>query len=380
MIQGKPAIPGALRHTNEEQTDVSLQEKAREHAERHPSLRYLADVLRVLHDTAAPLRNAKTFYDAFSPREVMDAFAQRPDLRVKVGKAITGSPAALLRRLSAEALASQIDLLAIEDLPEAERSVRAEADRSRTVQELYLKYVDPIDVATYLPARSIWLYESHDDWWRWEPTATTRGLMAAELRSIRRHAILTDSEIFDVLGEETLERHLSLAIRTGLRRAARRAASEGRLFTDTDLFASVGVGGGRDMIDEMVESVPLPQLREVIVRASRGLGLSALDENEEPTKVMVGSSAKDAAAVPIPIGQRVGPKPTPPVMAAPTPMPSAGKLQMPNDRGATPPPRPVPPAPPAKSGRPPSVAAELDAPPQPDDEFAFLEEASGRVV
>jgi len=53
---------------------------------------------------------------------------------------------------------------------------------------------------------------------------------------------------------------------------------------------------------------------------------------------------------------------------------------MPNDRGATPPPRPVPPAPPAKSGRPPSVAAELDAPPQPDDEFAFLEEASGRVV
>ncbi len=380
MLHGKARIPGSLKHTNDEQTDVGLQEKAREHVDRHPGLRYLADVLRALHDAAAPLRNAKAFYEAFAPRAVMDSFAQRPDLRVKAVKAITGSPATLLRRLPAEALASQIDLLAIEDLPDAERTVRAEADRALGVHELYLKYVDPIDVATYMPAHAIWSYESHDAWWKAEPTAATRGVLAAELKSIRRHAILTDSEILDVLGEESLERHLSLAIRAGLRRAARRAASEGRLFTDTDLFASVDAGGGRDLIDEMVESIPLPQLRDVIVHACRAMGLSALDDSEEPTKVSSGNAAKDAAAIPIPVGQRVGPKPTPAVTAASMPAPGAGKLRMPNDRAATPPPKPIPPVPPPKLGRAAPSPSELDAPPQPDDEFAFLEEVSGRVV
>src|SRR5262245_8765390 len=209
MTQRTPQIPGTLKHNTDEQTDAILQDKAREHADRHPGVRFLADVLRALHGPIAPLRNAKTFYGAFTPREVMEAFAQRPDLRVKTVKAITGSPAALLRRLPPEALASQIDLLAIEDLPESERSVRAEADRALSVNELYIKYLDAVDLATYLPAQSIWKYESHDSWWKWEPTAGSRALMAAELRSARRHGVLTDSEILDLLGEETLERHLS---------------------------------------------------------------------------------------------------------------------------------------------------------------------------
>jgi hypothetical protein len=369
--------PGTLKHTSDEQTDVALQEKAREHADRHPGVGYLADVLRALHAPGAPMRSAKEFYSAFTPRAVMDALAQRPDLRVKISKAITGGAPTLLRRLPPEALASQVDLLVIEDLPVAERSVRAEADRALTVHDLYMKYLDAVDLATYLPPQSIWTYESHDSWWKWEPTAGTRALMAAELRSIRSHGILTDSEILDLLGEETLEHHLSLAVRTGLRKAARRAAAAGKAFTDTDLFAGPG-GGARDLIDEMVDSVPMPQLRELVIQAGRILGVSELDDNEEPTAVTFGNAAKDAAAVPTPIGQRIVAKPA--AAFTPAPSPLTGKPRPANDRNATPPPKPIPAVPPARNGRPAPIAADAAGPPQPDDDLAFLEEISGRVV
>ena len=376
MNQRTLRIPGTLKHTSDEQTDVALQEKAREHADRHPGVGYLADVLRALHVPGALMRSAKGFYSAFTPREVMEAFAQRPDLRVKAVKAITGGAPTLLRRLSPDALASQIDLLVIEDLPEAERSVRAEADRALTVHDLYMKYLDPVDLATYMPPQSLLAYESQDSWWKWEPTAGTRALMATELRSIRRHGILTDAEILDLLGEEALEQHLSLAVRTGLRKAARRAAAAGKPFTDADLFAGLGAGG-RDLIDEMVDSVPMAQLREVVAQAVRILGVPALDDNDEPTAVTFGNSAKDAAAVPTPIG-RIGPKPTPAVTPAPSPL--MGKPRAANDRNATPPPKPIPAPPPAKGGRPAPIPADAAGPPEPDDDFAFLEEISGRVV
>jgi hypothetical protein len=379
MNQQVLRIPGTLRHTSDEQNDVALQEQARAHAEGHPGVRFLADVLRALHGPGVSLRNANTFYSVFTPREVMDALGQRPDLRVKVVKAITGSPAALLRRLSSEALASQIDLLAVEDLPEAERAVRAEADRVLTVSDLYLKYLEPLDLATYLPAQAIWIYESRDAWWKTEPTAGARALMAAELRSIRRHAILTDSEILDLLGDETLERSLPLSVRTTLRQAARRAAKEGRPFSDADLFAAGSAGhggGGHDLIDEFVEAVPLPQLREVISQVGRMLGLSALDDSEEPTTVTVGNVAAEIAGVPLPMGaQRLGPKAMP---VGPTPPPPS-RPRAPNDRGATPPPKPMPAVPTAKGSRGTPVAVDAKRPAQPDDALDILEEISGRL-
>jgi hypothetical protein len=369
MNQRTLAIPGTLKHSSDEQSDDTLQERAREHLDRNPGLKFLADVLRALHATAVPMRNPKSFYGAFTPRHVMDAFAERPDLRVKTVKAITGGAPTLLRRLPSDALASQIDLLAIEDLPEAERTVRAESDRALTVHDLYLKHLDPLDIATYLPARTIWTYESHDDWWKWEPSAGTRALMGAELRSIRRHGVLSDSEILDLLGEVTLEQHLSLAVRTSLRKAARRAAAAGRPFTDADLFAGTGIGG-RDLIDEMVDSVPMPELRRIIDQVGRILGLSKKDEDDEPTAVIV-----PAAPIPTPIGVRVGPKPTPAVAAAPAAPVSK------NRPGATPPPRPLPAAQPVKGSRPAPLPADAAGPPEPDDDLALLEElVSGRVV
>src|SRR5262245_40889932 len=102
MNQRTLRIPGTLKHTSDEQTDVALQEQAREHVDRNPGLKFLADVLRALHATAVPMRNASSFYSTFAPREVMEAFGQRPDLRVKAVKAITGGAPTLLKRLPAD--------------------------------------------------------------------------------------------------------------------------------------------------------------------------------------------------------------------------------------------------------------------------------------
>jgi len=384
MSQRTLRIPDTLKHKGE-QSDASLAETAREHVERHPGLSFLADVMRAINAPGG-MRGPAAFFGAFSPRQVMEAFAERPDLRVRVLKAITGGPTALLRRLSADAVASQIDLLAADDLPEAERSVRAEADRALSVHELYMKYVDPVDVATYLPARSVWEYESQDAWWTREPTAGARALMAIELRVIRRHGIITDSEILDVLGDETFERHMPLAVRAALRTAARRAAAAGKPLTDAEVFAlGQADKGGRDLVDEMVENIPLPALREVVDVVARMLGLSAQDAVTAPTKVAASSPtlAEPAPAAAAPAAStRVGPKPAAGMPTAspskPTPLPA------PAPAAAQAAQKPRPPAPPPARGpasKMEALAAALDAtetdgPPNPDDDFTFVEEVS----
>jgi hypothetical protein len=358
MNQRTLRIPSAPKHNGDE-SDATLQERAREHVDRHPGLHFLADVMRALHEAPDARRNAKTFFGAFPPREMMIAFADRPDLRARLVKALTGSPTALLRRLGPEALAAQIDLLAIDDLPEAERAVRAEGDRALSVPDLYFKYLDALDVATYFPAASIWRYEGQDDWWRSEANAGARSIMTAELRSIRRHGIMTDSEILDLLGDETLERHLSLAFRTQMRKLQRKAAAEGRPFTDADFFA--GAGGSRDLVDELVESVPMAQLRDVVGQAAAMLGLREPDAAAAAQRSA--PAAEPATPAPAPSGlPRVGPKaapPAPPPAKAATPERRAGKSAASEAM--------------AKVDR--ALAGE-EAPPQPDDDLAFVEEIS----
>jgi hypothetical protein len=380
MNQRMLQIPGTLKHKGE-QSDASLQETAREHVERHPGLLFLGDVLRAVHASREPLRAPAAFFDAFPPRAVMDAFSERPDLRVRALKAMTGGPTALLRRLSAEAVATQIDLLAADDLPEAERSVRAEADRARSVHELYLQYVDPVDVATYLPSGTVWEYEGEDAWWSREATASARALMAAELRSVRRHAILTDSEILDVMGDETFERYMPLTVRTALRAAARRAAAAGKPFTDSDLFAGAGgEKGGRDLVDELVENIPLPALRVVVDQVARMLGLSAHEAVTGPTRLAAPAPAlaERAQGLPAPAPpDRIGPKPA--ATAGGLPPASAGK-PVPAAKARP----PVPPPPRAAASKMEALAAamdatEVDGPPQPDDDLAFIEEVPDRV-
>ncbi len=360
MNQRTLRIPGTLKHKGE-QSDASLRETAREHVERHPGLLFLADVLRAAHASPEPLRGPAAFFDAFPPREVMDAFGERPDLRVRALKAMTGGPTALLRRLSAEAVANQIELLAADDL------------------QLYLQYIDPVDIATYLPAGIVWEYEAEDAWWRREATVGARSLMATELRSVRRHAILTDSEILDVLGDGTFERYMPLTVRTALRAASRRAAAAGKPFTDSDLFAGAGgEKGGRDLVDELVENVPLPVLRVVVDQVARILGLSAQEPVTGPARVPGPALAERAQGLPASApADRIGPKPA--ATAGGLPSPSAGQpVPAPKARP------PAPPPPRAATSKMEALAAalnatEVDGPPQPDDDLAFIEDVPDRV-
>jgi hypothetical protein len=202
-----------------------------------------------------------------------------------------------------DVLTAQIELLVERDLPPDERSVRSEADRSLSVAEIYLKYLEPMDLAVYVPACDLWAYECADAWWE-RTSPTTQRLMAAEIKSIRRHAILSDTQILDTLGDETLERDLSVRVRTAIRRATRSAAREKRPFSDTDLFECLGSpNGARELVDELVESVSLAHLRRVVMQASVEMGLAAeqpigersLMDSIAPPSAGLGASAADVA-------------------------------------------------------------------------------------
>jgi len=294
MDKGTPSVLGALKHGHDARSEADLVKEQRAHLAAQPGARFLADVLGALHAPPHPLRSAAAFHAAFPPRLMLHALSERADLRVRLARAITGGAATLLRRLPPGELASQIELLVSEDLPPAERSVRAEEDRSLAVVDLYLKYLEPTDLAAYLPAEALWDYEGHDGWWKREATAATRALMTAELKSIRRHGVLGDGEILDLLGDETLERDLPLPVRTRLRAAARKAGREGRPFRDGDLFACLrSDDGSRDLTDHLVESVNLATLRQVVSRAAEVLGLVPAEPAAKP-------AAAEPAAKPAP--------------------------------------------------------------------------------
>jgi len=286
-------IPGLLKHGKGARTDTDMQREVRAHYEAHAGVRFLVDALTALHATPEPLRTAEAFYKKLPAQVTMKALEQRADLRARVVQALTAGPPSLTRRMPPDVVISQIELLVERDLPLEERNVRSEGDRSLTVMEIYLKYLDPIDVAAYVPSRDLWAYESFDTWWE-RTSPSTRRLMAAEIKSIRRHKILTDSQILDTLGDETIERDLSVRVRTAIRGATRRAAREKRPFTDTDLFECVATPDGkRDLVDDLVESVSLVLMRQVVVRASVEVGLAS--EQTPPERSLMDSLAPPSA-------------------------------------------------------------------------------------
>ncbi len=301
-------IPSALKHANSNRTDGDLQEEALGHVNRHPGLQFLVDVLAALHSSPQPLRTPEAFYRRFGPQMVLDAFNQRADLRARLVRAMTGGPTTLLRRLPSAALVSQIELLAADDIPDEEREIRGEADRALSICQLYLKYLDPSDIVAYLPAQTIWEYETQDHWWKQAPNQTTRALMAVELKAIRRYAIMSDTEILDILGDETFERDLPLAVRVVVRKAARQAAREQRQFTDSALFPKVGSPSGeRELFDEMVESISLVELRKVVTQAATLLGLVDAEAAAEAAKLAATHTPAPVAiahAVSFPAGEK----------------------------------------------------------------------------
>jgi hypothetical protein len=266
-------VPGIVRHSKGARSDGDRTKEVRAHYDGAPGLRFLADVLVAIHARPEPIRTAQQFYAKFPAKVSMAALESRPDLRARIIQALTGGPPSLTRRLSHDVMTAQIELLIENDLPEDERSVRAADDRGRTVVELYLKYLDPVDLVAYLPAGDLWAYERDDAWWE-KATDSTRRLMAAEIKSIRRHAILSDTELLDRLGNETLERDLPVSVRARIRAASRAAAVESRPFRDTDVFDCVRTSdGARDLVDDLVAHVALPHLRLMIERAAEVIGL-----------------------------------------------------------------------------------------------------------
>jgi hypothetical protein len=273
-------IPGVLQHPKGPRGDVDLQKEVRAHFDANPGVRFVVDALAALHAMPAPIRTAEAFVASLPPKVTMKAFEARADLRARVVHALTGAPQSLMRRMPLDAVIAQIELLVERDLPPEERAVRAEEDRNLTVPEIYLKHIDPMDLAAYVPPADLWAYERKDEWWS-KASASSRRMMAAELKSIRKHRILTDTEILDLLGDDVFERDLPVKVRAALRGAARKAATEKRPFTDTDLFEHLrSQNGTRDLVDDLAESVSLAHLRKIVMRAATVVGLETAPDDE----------------------------------------------------------------------------------------------------
>jgi hypothetical protein len=267
--------PGVFSTSKNVKSDAEREREVRAHYDAHPGVRFLVDVLTALHASPQPVRTASAFYKKFPAAVVMQALESRPDLRAIVVQALTAGPPSLTRRMSPAVITAQIELLIETDILVEERVIRAEEDRGRSVAELYLKYLNPIDLAAYLPPVELWAYEKEGSWWD-RATDATRRLMAAEIKSIRRHKILSDTDLLDAIGDDVLERDLAPTVRTAMRGAMRRAARDKKHFTDTDVFDCVRTPDGeRDLVDSLVESVPLPHLRVAIGRAAQVLALEA---------------------------------------------------------------------------------------------------------
>jgi hypothetical protein len=345
-------VPGALKHTSEARSDADLLKEMRGYIAAQPGVRFLADVLTALHAPPYPLRSARAFLTALPPRQVLQAFSERPDLRVRLVRAITGGAPALLRRIPPLDLATQLDLLVLDDLPPAERSVRAEDDRALPVIDLYLKYLDPTDLAAYMSAATVWQYESQDAWWKADSGPAARALMIAEIKSIRQHGILPDSDILDIIGDEAMERDLPLTVRTKIRAAARKAAREGRPFRDADMFASLRSDDRkRDLTDDLADNISLSLLRKVVVRAAEILGFVRAEPTREESAdsaAAVITSANIAEQVPLAASVRAAvPAPTQPVAASRPrqpvdPLPFSNRFRAPPAPVAVAVPRPAP--------------------------------------
>jgi hypothetical protein len=271
--------PGTVQHSPNARVDADLRREVRGHYDAQPGVLFLVDVLTALHAQPDAVRWPSAFYAKFPATLVMDAFARRSDLRANVVHALTGTPRSLLRRMPPAYLATELELLVREDIPTDERVVRAEEDRGRSVVALYLKYLDPMDLCAYVAPSEIWAYECSDAWWERASDAHRR-LMAAELKSIRRHKILSDTELIDRLGNDVLERDLPLRVRTDIRAAARAAALNKKVFTDSDVFDCVrSPDGSRDLVDELVACVALRHLRLIVARAAELLGLGNVESS-----------------------------------------------------------------------------------------------------
>src|SRR3954452_3038015 len=116
MERGTLRILATLKRGTEARSEADLAKELRAHLAAQPGVRFLADVLAALHASPHPLRSPAAFYAGLPPRLVLPALTERPELRVRVVRAITGGAATLLRRLPPAELAGQIELLVNEDL------------------------------------------------------------------------------------------------------------------------------------------------------------------------------------------------------------------------------------------------------------------------
>lgn len=203
--------------------------------------RFMAHV--IVHGLEAGRRSSRDFLRHFTPARIMDALADKPNLRADILESATGVKRKIALKKSAAS--------AGEDLQIA-------LDEAVTVPDTVVSLFQPDDRVRYLPIQALWSYVVEGEFWRVSKAdkdafEVARSHVAFMLDRGLKDQLLSHQEVIEGIGVDQLAK---LMPRTELEIALDSALTAGRSgqpFSDADLFAELGS-------ETITHHIPLPHI------------------------------------------------------------------------------------------------------------------------
>jgi hypothetical protein len=220
-----------------------------------PKQRFLSQV--VAHSLAVGRRTAKDFLRHFPPKAIMVALRDQPQLRSAIVVPTTGIHGKVAQKKAPESLAEDIQIALDEGVAD-EHSIVA--------------LFDPDDRVRFLDPRKLWQFVAEGEFWKKTSGLTSGGgTPGGELAATKQHiafildcaksnGLLSELDLVDGCGMETLLERLPKAVLEKLVRGALLSGRQGKPFDDEKVLE---VAPPRVLVDHL----PLAHLWDAIVIA-----------------------------------------------------------------------------------------------------------------
>jgi len=215
----------------------------------HGRQRFL--VYAIEHALEVGRRTPEDFIRHFPPKTIMEALAERPDLRSGVLVPTTGLKARIALKKTWES--------AGEDLQSA-------LDEGETKPAQIVESFAPDDRVSYLDARKVWAFLVEGQFWKVGAKDDKAGFAVAQqhiaylLDRALLEGLVTARDVVDALGIAELCNRLPRSEMATLFTAALERGRAGAAFTDKDLLAALPPA-------TLVQHVPLPHIFDAVLHS-----------------------------------------------------------------------------------------------------------------
>jgi len=303
----------------------------------HGRQRFLVYALQ--HAFQVGRRTPLDFIRHFPPRTIMEALAQRPDLRAGLLVPTTG----LKHRIAIK-----------KSWQSAGDDLQTALDEGETQAAAIVEAFAPDDRVLYLPDTKLWAFIVEGQFWKVSAKddktafATAQQHIAYLLDRALVDGLIVPRDVVDGIGVNELCNRLPRSEMAALFTAALNGGRKGTAFTDRDLLAALPPS-------TIVQHVPLPHIYETVLHARIANVHGYLPTEEKPATAAAGAAAASATAE----------KPSEPKVEAETPKAEVKADEHTNGNGA----------PPRKSKRPPAEGGETHANVEEDPEWIEIPES-----